>query len=61
MADRYYFCMFNNEALCKVSFLVLELGGIAMSPPPEKKILKPGKTMSPSFGVVPIILDDKMV
>ena len=32
-----------------------------MSPPPEKNSLKPGKTMTPSFGVVPLIVDDKVV
>lgn len=31
-----------------------------MAPPPEKKYLKPGKTMTPSFGVVPVLYDEKV-
>ena len=41
--------------------MFIELGGIAMSPPPGIKSLKPGKAMKPSFGVVPLIVDVKVV
>ena len=39
---------------------IAELGGIAMAPPPGVK-LKAGRPMKPSFGTVPVLLNEEVM
>ena len=43
--------------------MATELGGIAIAPHPKlsPKELKPGYIMKPSFGVIPCLIDKKVV